>query len=200
MTFNKPCLVMFKRAFQVCQRTVAPLSWLGAAKNKVRAQRWCAHRLSNYWRRTVRCGVGAWHDVASRSGLGNTATGSFLRTLQQVLPPNSFRQTRHGPFRSTGENGDAGGADWWHSRRDGWYRHRMRQHFRRFRRRLHGMSLRRHLPAASEFASGMGRPGSLDRLSRSSLGPDAGRAWSNGRNDWRRFGLLLNTSPALAPA
>src|SRR6267143_4248270 len=34
MTFNKPCLAMSKRAFQVCQRTVPPLSWLGAPKTK----------------------------------------------------------------------------------------------------------------------------------------------------------------------
>jgi pimeloyl-ACP methyl ester carboxylesterase len=33
-----------------------------------------------------------------------------------------------------------------------------------------------NLPAASEFAAGMGRAGSLDRLLRSSLGSDAGRA------------------------
>ena len=39
-----------------------------------------------------------------------------------------------------------------------------------------GVSFRRHLPTTNEFASSMGRAGSLDCLPRSSLGSDARRA------------------------
>src|SRR5438874_3018431 len=46
----------------------------------------------------------------------------------------------------------------------------MRQHFRCFRRRLDGVSFRRHLPASSEFASSMGRAGQLDCFPRYSWG------------------------------
>ena len=43
----------------------------------------------------------------------------FFERFSKILPPDSFRQTRHRSFRSTGENGDAGGAHRRHPRGDG---------------------------------------------------------------------------------
>ena len=74
--------VQLSRAFQVCQKTLSPLSWLRVAQNEVRAQRRCPDCLSNYRRWTIRCGVGARHYVAPRSGLGNSAARSFLRAAE----------------------------------------------------------------------------------------------------------------------
>jgi hypothetical protein len=60
---------------------------------------------------------------------------------------------------------------------------RARQYFRRFRGRLDGVSFCRYLPAASEFALGLGRAGTLDCIAGSSLGTDEARTRSNDRYD-----------------